>query len=351
MNSIVTPEQQAWIDQYNAQIRQNRPSRRGSFKDAAERFRNSRPSAAELNADPSAYGISPEEQAARLAYQQAMVNATTGNPTLDAWLASGSTDARNAGLIQPNIPPPANTGGTGGSAGGSAGGGGLPVPPPADSGSGGGAGGSPGLPTPGNPGSPNLPYIPPPVSVGGEPRDPRLPITPGNPGPIRPGFPGMPGGDYGQSNTLASYGLLGGPNGEILPVMLNQGASPFQQMRQTPQIMGFDPSIPQGVQQMPQFRYQQGLPDYDWYTPPPPPEPPPAPPGNADGVPGNNSGGNTGGGTAPPMGPGSGYYRDNINPRQQIKAGLLGGPADASMGLLGNPYGAALPPALMGLLK
>lgn len=263
------------------------------------------------------------------------------NPADVPWQLNPPNQGQQGPQQQGPIPTPKPTPGDGGLLG--------PFPPnPSDP--------PPTTQVPGNWG-PN-PNIPPPVSVGGETRNPNLPITPGQGGGGNFPQPGGQGGWPGSSNTLASYGLLGGPNGEILPVMLNQGASPFQQMRQTPQIAGFNPAIPQGVQQLPQFQYQQGLPDYDWYTPPPPPTAPPAPPGNADGLPGNNSGGNngggntgggTGGGTAPPMGPGSGFYRDNISMQQ--KMGLLGGPANASMGLLGNPYGAALPPALMGLLK
>lgn len=99
---------------------------------------------------------------------------------------------------------------------------------------------------------------PPPLGTGGtDPANPGLgsgltPPTPlpGMPNPPAPGGP--PGGGQQLDQVLASYGLMRGPNGEILPVMLRQGMNPHQ-LAPTPQGGGY------GLLGAPEMLGQRGL--------------------------------------------------------------------------------------------
>lgn len=78
-------------------------------------------------------------------------------------------------------------------------------------------GGAPPGPAPGAPGA-----------GPGAPGGPNNPFDP-NVGPPAPGAPiGIPNQPSQLQGLLAAYGYTTGPNGELLPIHLRQGASPFQ---------------------------------------------------------------------------------------------------------------------------
>jgi hypothetical protein len=61
-------------------------------------------------------------------------------------------------------------------------------------------------------------------------------------GPPAPGAPiGLPEqGNYNPGGMLAAWGLMRGPNGEILPAMMRQGMNPYQLGPSAQQIPGYD---------------------------------------------------------------------------------------------------------------
>lgn len=186
--------------------------------------------------------------------------------------------------------------------------------------------------------TPRPPYQPP----DNRPDIPTIPTLPPPPrGDQGPGGPGR-GPDYGGpgpgvslppniSDTLASFGYMRGPNGEILPQMLQGGWSPYQQQpaRQTPQ--GFTPQGAGGLQ-LPQLGYDPNQQGYTWFTPPPQQAPVP-------------------GAGAPPAQTPPGLLPPTTG--TPPGRGGPGGPGDNQMeklGLLGLLGGGQLPPSLQGLL-
>lgn len=294
---IVTPEQQAWLDQYNANMQRLRSG--GNIRAAAERFRQRRPTGEEVMANPDAYGMSPEWIAAQQQPQQPQQPLPQPPPTM----------TKPGGLLDPGVTGPTR-----------------PMP-------------NPGLPIENPMGYPTTPTLPPPSgpstggapAIGGEPNNPNLPITPGGPPQ--------------SAGSLASWGYTRGPNGEIMPVQLSGGFNPMQQ---SPSLIGglLDGSIganPQALPAvtLPQMQFDPTRGGYSWFTPAnPDPSAPPAagtPPGT--GAPQQPPQ------IAPPMtGPGAPGFGPIIGEppidSQQPK-GLLG--------LLG-PQSTQLPPALRGLL-
>jgi hypothetical protein len=124
---------------------------------------------------------------------------------------------------------------------------------------------------PGYPGGP----LPPPE--GGSLPPPPNPWQPGGPQPGQP-----PQQQPNQFGPFSAWGYGQGPNGELLPVMLNQGRSPFQ-MDPQPGLLGpqrpdgllgpdrgLPPTEPPGLLNPP-----GGLPPTDPNAPPPGPQPPP----------------------------------------------------------------------------
>lgn len=173
---------------------------------------------------------------------------------------------------------------------------------------------------------------------GGRPIIPELPTLPPPPrGDMGPGGPGRVPRTGGQgptvtlppaniSDTLASFGYMRGPNGEILPQMLQGGWSPYQDnaQRQPPPSFNVQPGA--GGLQLPQLGYDPNQQGYTWFTPPPQQSPVP---GAGNPPPGATT-------PAPPMtgtGPGPGANDGSLIPK---------------MGLLGMPM--ALPASLRGLL-
>lgn len=190
-------------------------------------------------------------------------------------------------------------------------------------------GSPPRIPLPG----PSQPYQPPTISlpptqntpfptgpaVGGEP------AWPGgvNPNPQQPQQPQMPG------NVLAAYGYMRGPNGMILPQMLNQGRSPFQQPM-TPQGQpGYSTSMP-GLT-LPQMRFDPNRGGYQWFTPPP------GQPPLGLLAPGAPTPGTTGTGAPPTHG--------------RVPQGQMSTPSMVTMQPKAGLLGYSLPPALAGLLS
>lgn len=185
--------------------------------------------------------------------------------------------------------------------------------------------------------TPRDPYQPP---EGGRPDIPTIPTLPPPPrGDMGPGGPGRGPSTGGQapnvtlppanvSDTLASFGYMRGPNGEILPQMLQGGWSPYQDntQRQPPPSFNVQPGA--GGLQLPQLGYDQNQQGYTWFTPPPQQSPVPGA--------GNPPAGTTT--PAPPMtgtGPGPGANDNSLIPK---------------LGLLGQLGGPTLPPSLRGLL-
>jgi hypothetical protein len=198
-------------------------------------------------------------------------------------------------------------------------------------------GGGPTIPPGGDPGGQSPPGGP---SIGGEPRDPRIPSIPNLGPPTGGGGPGgnvtptgplpnvqLPTGNGFNTDTLAAFGYMRGPNGEILPQMLRGGWSPYQAQEPSAPQQGFAPQGGQSLQ-LPQLGYNPDLEGFQWFTPPPVVNTPPATAPTTPTTP-----------TLPPptTGTGPGGYRGQP-PRdsQAPKVGMLG-----AMGL---------PPALAGLL-
>lgn len=137
-------------------------------------------------------------------------------------------------------------------------------------------GGSPPVTAPGGPTAPAGPG----TSVGGEPRDPRIPSIPTLPPPTGggSGIGGQPGGQLPtvqlptgtgfNTDTLAAFGYMRGPNGEILPQMLQGGWSPYQAQGPMPSPQGFA-AQPGNTLQLPQLGYDPNLQGFQWFTPPP----------------------------------------------------------------------------------
>ena len=228
--------------------------------------------------------------------------------------STGTVRALNPG--DTGYQPPPNTGGSGGTR----------QPGTRDPDWGAGPGVPPADPTPGGD------YDVPPPRVGG-------------PGGLNPNFPqpglpqpGGPGYGNGSSGTLASYGLLSGPNGAILPVMLNGGRSPYQSQGLLGNVGPQDPV------QLPQFTYDPNIPGYTI----------PQRPAFVD----TNYSEWMGGTTGADWVYHDGDWRRVDGPPQlgggrQEKSGMgsmamLGQPATASPYLMGG--GAQMPPALKGLL-
>ena len=163
--------------------------------------------------------------------------------------------------------PPPQAGGSGTPGAPSAPGGGYPsIPPqgPAPPG---------GLP-PGVPGGVTLPPPQPGAGgqggpqVGGEPFNPNPGYGPIGGGPMTQGPMSNPG-------LLAAFGFTQGPNGEMMPLMLNQGRNPFQHQRDQ-SINGFQTmGQPLGMPQM-GFNPEQG--GYTWFNNQPQPGQMPGPP-------------------------------------------------------------------------
>jgi hypothetical protein len=93
-----------------------------------------------------------------------------------------------------------------------------------------------------------------PTNPGGSPFQPGGPYTepqppqenPWQPGGPQPGQPGRPQQQANQFGPFSAWGYGQGPNGELLPVMLNQGRSPYQ-MDPTPGLLGQGQQGPGGL--------------------------------------------------------------------------------------------------------
>lgn len=162
-----------------------------------------------------------------------------------------------------------------------------------------------GLPQlPPNNGPQPLPPVPTPTP--GLPPTTTRPPTPGG------GLPPTGGGGGGNADPLASWGFTRGPNGEFLPIMMQQGANPFQMGNpalQRPGLPGVNPL------QFPQMQFDPTM--GQWVMPPM--------------IPGQGDGGNGGGGGLPaPVPPSSGSF-----PPNPIPPGGTGVPGGGNNGGLG----------------
>lgn len=116
--------------------------------------------------------------------------------------------------------------------------GGLPGPS-----QGGPATPQPGWPIgPGGVGDPNMGPFPPGSQGGGGMQAPGGPAQGGGPGGHGP-MP-MPGQNGMPTPNWAAYGMMRGPNGELMPAMLRQGMNPYQTPPGGP--MGYGPAPSQG---------------------------------------------------------------------------------------------------------
>lgn len=211
----------------------------------------------------------------------------------------------------------------------------TPITPPQTGGGGGlpvtgspGAGGGGGLPPSGDSGGtgrppiPDAPVLRPPTGAERPPRGDGGDYQVPRPG-VDPGRGSLPGGPY------AAFGFAPGPAGGLLPIMLQQGANPFQNAQPGAG------QIPQNIAptQLAQALYNPDIQGYQWFTPPPPPEP-----GQEGTTPSTspNTGGGGGGGYGDPD------YRGAYDPAtgRYYQLPKLGG-------LLGLPQ---TPAALKGLL-
>lgn len=154
-----------------------------------------------------------------------------GRPTMPDVRANPDAYGVDPNDLPPVTPPPqTNTGGGGGlPPSGGAGGGGMT--PPTN------------LPTPGGGGSGGIPPATSPYGPGGG-----LGGATGGPQPIGGGGGGGPGlalpaGITSMENTLAAYGMMRGPNGEIVPIMLKQGMNPYQVSPSMQTLPGFGPGM------------------------------------------------------------------------------------------------------------
>jgi len=191
------------------------------------------------------------------------------------------------------------------------------------------------------------PYIPPPTQLPGPTELPGGP----SPGGIGVGGETVGGGPLPNSpyppaqqpqqppglnaSTLAAFGYMMGPNGEILPQMLQGGWSPYQNQGTSGGQAGYNAAL-QDPLQLQQLVYNPTQGGYQWYQPPAQQgqqgqQPGTYQPGPQMPVPGGNGGNN--GGTG-------GYF-------EQMRGGQA--PRVNYEGLLGGGQ-QALPPALAGLL-